>query len=134
MAKCVLVCGGRDFSNGLLLVETLNALQMSDDVSVVIHGGAPGADSIAGLYALGRDIPIEVYHAEWKRYGKHAGPIRNQRMLDEGKSDVVVAFPTEKSRGTWDMVRRSKDAGVGTHVVGHESVKHQLMLFAEGVE
>lgn len=42
--------------------------------------------------------------------GKAAGPIRNQRMLDEGKPDLVVAFPG--GRGTADMVRRAKAAGV----------------------
>lgn len=56
-----------------------------------------------------RDILIEEYPAEWDKHGKAAGFIRNQDMLDSGV-DVVVAFPG--GRGTADMVRRARKAGV----------------------
>jgi hypothetical protein len=55
-------------------------------------------------------VPIDVYVAQWKKHGRAAGPIRNQRMLDEGKPDLVVAFPG--GRGTADMIRRAERAGV----------------------
>ncbi len=54
--------------------------------------------------------------ANWER-GRRGGPLRNQRMLDEAKPDWVVAFPTEKSKGTWDMVRRAEKAGVPIWIV-----------------
>lgn len=84
---------------------------------VIIHGGAKGVDAIAD--AIGRGylgVPVEVYPADWEKDGRAAGPIRNQRMLDEGKPDLVLAYPSTKhaSRGTMDMVRRAKAAGVRT--------------------
>lgn len=48
--------------------------------------------------------------ADWDGLGRKAGPIRNQRMLDEGKPDLVVAFPGDK--GTADMVRRARTASL----------------------
>jgi hypothetical protein len=48
--------------------------------------------------------------ADWEKLGRSAGPIRNQAMLDEGRPDLVVAFPGH--HGTADMVRRARAAGV----------------------
>jgi hypothetical protein len=76
----------------------------------IIHGGAAGADWCAGAVAELRDIPQSVFKADWKAHGRAAGPIRNQQMLDQGKPDLVLAFPG--GRGTADMVRRAKAAGV----------------------
>ena len=79
-------------------------------IALVIAGGARGADTIAAEWAKARDIPCEVYMADWDGLGPKAGPIRNQRMLDEGKPDLVVAFPG--GRDTADMMRRARSAGV----------------------
>jgi hypothetical protein len=49
--------------------------------------------SKASLWAGAAAVPIDVYVAQWKKHGRAAGPIRNQRMLDKGKPDLVVAFP-----------------------------------------
>jgi hypothetical protein len=51
-----------------------------------------------------------VYPADWAKHGRAASPIRNQQMLDEGRPNLVVAFPG--GRGTADMVRRARSAGV----------------------
>lgn len=75
---------------------------------VVIHGNARGADKLADLAARSLDIPVEVYPAEWDKYGKPAGVIRNQQMLDKGKPDILWAFhdDIDNSKGTKDMVKR----------------------------
>ena len=54
------------------------------------------------------------FPAQWDKYGKSAGVIRNQQMLDEGKPDTVVYFHDniERSKGTKDMVSRAKKAGL----------------------
>jgi hypothetical protein len=80
------------------------------DFTEVVHGGAPGADSEAGVFARLRHAKEIIYRANWKAHGKAAGPIRNQRMLDEAKPELVIAFPG--GRGTADMVRRAEAAGV----------------------
>lgn len=80
------------------------------DISLLIHGDAPGADTLAGLYAADHGIDCVAFPANWERHGPAAGPMRNQRMLEVAKPELVIAFPGGK--GTADMVRRARKAGV----------------------
>lgn len=82
--------------------------------SVVIHGAARGADTLAQNAAAQYHIPCEGYPANWSLYGKAAGPIRNRQMLTEGHPDRVVFFSRDlrSSRGTRDMVGVALAAGV----------------------
>lgn len=105
----ILVTGGRNYANVRLLTRTLDDLARTRAIAVIIHGNAPGADSLAAEWARRSRVPVEAYPADWRR-GKGAGPERNARMLAEGKPDLVVAFPG--GRGTADMVRRARAAGV----------------------
>lgn len=98
----VIVCGGRSFLNDALVGTTLHRL----NVTAIAEGGASGVDRVARQWARAVGIPVTTFPAEWSRDGKAAGPIRNQRMLDEFKPDAVVAFPG--GRGTADMVRRAR--------------------------
>ena len=121
--KKILVCGGRNFDDKPLLYRTLDKLCHdrgwvrfgsfgATPYVTIIHGGARGADQLAGEWACRFQawVPMFVFPANWEKYGRAAGPIRNQQMLDEGKPDVVVAFAG--GRGTADMVRRAKAAGI----------------------
>lgn len=130
----VLVCGGRNFGYMLrgvtrctmawyeqedrikkerkLLTETLDRLSPT----AIIHGAARGADELADIWAERNSVERMAFHANWYPRGrsggldKSAGPIRNQRMIDEGKPDLVLAFPG--GTGTADMVRRARAAGI----------------------
>jgi hypothetical protein len=104
----VLVCGSRDYRD---IHEMEWALEpfLNEDL-VIIQGGARGADSLAKAYAETRYVPCEEYPADWKKYGRRAGFIRNKQMLDEGKPDLVIAFPG--GIGTAMMVRLAEAAGV----------------------
>lgn len=102
----VLVCGGRHYSDSVKVFGALDAV----NIRKVIHGGANGADQIARQWATVRGVECVEYVADWKRHGRAAGPVRNQQMLDDGKPDLVMAFPG--GRGTSDMVRRARLAGV----------------------
>ena len=106
----VLVCGGRDYDDRDHIWNTLCALDNEKRIEVVIHGCATGADNQGMIWAQGLGRKHAPFAPDWHRYGKQAGPIRNQRMIDEGKPDLVIAFPG--GRGTADMVRRAKAAGV----------------------
>lgn len=106
----VLVCGGRDFSDTEYAYKTLDALDDEYGIDVIIEGDARGADRIAGFWARKHRIDNLKFRANWDKYKNAAGPIRNQQMLDEGKPDLVVAFPG--GTGTADMIRRAKKAGV----------------------
>lgn len=61
-------------------------------------------------------VSEEPYPADWVRLGRAAGPVRNQLMIEQGKPDLVVAFPG--NFGTADCVRRAKAAGVPVMEVG----------------
>jgi hypothetical protein len=102
----VLVCGGRILPTVRFL--RLSNLRRTRGIELVIAGGARGADTMAAEWATARSIPCLVYMADWDGLGPTAGPIRNQRMLDEGKPDLVMAFPG--GRDTADMVRRAREA------------------------
>lgn len=104
----ILVCGGRDFANEALVEKTLFDYAGMD--TVIIQGEAKGADSIAKMWAYDHDIPVESYPANWDKYGKRAGFIRNHQMLKEGNPNLVIAFPGGK--GTQMMVMLAKAANV----------------------
>jgi hypothetical protein len=122
----VLVCGSRDWDDESVIFNILSMLFMNHAHPglVVIEGGARGADRAAAKWAdqPGFLPPVkhEQYPADWEKHGRAAGYIRNQQMLDEGKPDVVWAFHDDlsQSRGTADMVRRAKKAGIPVYVVG----------------
>jgi hypothetical protein len=106
----VLVCGSRDCTDAEFVYRALDRLSRSVMVDVVIEGDARGVDRMAGYWARKHKIDNWKFRAEWQRYGNAAGPIRNQRMLDVGKPDLVVAFPG--GVGTADMVSRAKKTNV----------------------
>lgn len=107
----VLVCGDRFWEDRGFLEATLDALGPFD---LLIEGEARGADTMAREWAISRGVPYKPFPANWDKYGKAAGPIRNQQMLDEGQPDLVVAFHNslDTSRGTKDMVKRANAAGI----------------------
>lgn len=106
----VLVCGGRDYRDRGQFFDFMDALNAERGVKVIIHGCSSGADHEAEVWAGTRRVGLHRFPAQWDKHGKAAGPIRNQAMLDKGRPDLVVAFPG--GRGTADMVRRAREAGV----------------------
>lgn len=106
----VLVCGGRDFNDWPSFLDAMDTVDERFGIRRIVHGAAPGADTLAQRWADLRSRRFSSYPANWKEHGYAAGPKRNQRMLDAEKPDLVVAFPG--GRGTADMVRRAKAAGV----------------------
>lgn len=109
----VLVCGGRDYLNYEKVFGYLDRRRSED--TVIIQGGAKGADFLAKCWAKARAVPCEEYLADWS-LGKQAGMLRNKRMLEEGKPDLVLAFPGGK--GTANMVHQAINAEVEVYLVG----------------
>lgn len=108
--KKILVCGGRDFDDWVLLESSLNAAREEGETIHIIEGGAIGADFLSRVYAKVYGFPFTEFLPDWDKNGKRAGFIRNQQMLDEGKPDLVIAFPG--NAGTNDMVARAIAAKV----------------------
>lgn len=106
----VLVCGGRDFVDWMWLNAVLSKGHKAKPFTHIIHGGAHGADHLAGQWAQDNGLPVLIFPADWRKYGPAAGPIRNAQMLTEGKPDYVVGFPGGK--GTKNMLALAKEAGI----------------------
>ncbi len=114
----ILVCGDRNWTDKEAMYDVLCEYHRYGTEIVLIHGGCRGADRLAGECAEDAMWDILVYPADWQRYGRAAGPIRNQKMLDEGKPDIVIAFHSnlDKSKGTKDMVTRTRKARIPVEV------------------
>ena len=112
----VLVCGGRDYSDRDHVHNVLCKLDFDrGPITCVIHGAAKGTGNAAMHWAqvmgeVGNKTRHQPFLADWRAHGRAAGPMRNQRMIDEGKPDLVVAFPG--GRGTADMICRAKAHGI----------------------
>ncbi len=107
----VLVCGDRNWENIDAILRELSKL---DNNTVIIHGAARGADTLAGIAGKELGFKVEAEPAKWEIYGRSAGPIRNQLMLDKYKPELVLAFHSniDNSKGTKDMVTRARKAGI----------------------
>src|SRR6266566_1543686 len=111
----LLVCGDRKWTDRRAIEECISGF---GEITMIIEGEAPGADTLARLFAVAKDIPVKSCPADWKRYGRAAGPIRNVQMLEEGQPDVVLAFHKDiaRSRGTRDMVNRAVQARIPVYL------------------
>ena len=105
----LLVTGDRNWHDYKLIKDALAGKE-----ECVCHGGASGADALAGEACRERGYKPTVFYAQWRRYGRSAGPIRNREMLLEFKPTMVYAFhdDLENSKGTKDMVRIALKANV----------------------
>lgn len=116
----VLVCGGRDYDPLKAEAWLENYYLDKEKPSEIIEGGASGAD-MGGLYFGNHSgVPVKTFKAEWDKYGKSAGFRRNQRMLEEGMPELVIAFPGGK--GTAMMVKLAKDANVSVIEIEKEEI------------
>ena len=105
----IAVTGGRDYQDKATVFAALDKMNKRHGVVELIHGGARGADSLAGAWAKARGIKTSVFIPKWDQYGKRAGILRNQLMLDQSP-DAVIAFPG--GRGTAHMVKASESQGI----------------------
>lgn len=102
------VTGGRDYMDVERVRDVLKSWVTKDDV--LVEGGAHGADLICKAEAMIMGVKkFETHKADWDKFGKGAGPIRNQEMVDSGL-DLLLAFPG--GRGTDDMIERALKAEV----------------------
>ena len=109
----VIIAGGRTFDNYELIEQTMAELDF--DVDYVISGGAYGADSLGERWAENHNIPVQRYPAQWNKYGRRAGVIRNRHMALVG--DYLVAFWDGESKGTKIMIDMMKERGKHGKVV-----------------
>ena len=122
MDKRIIVTGTRenDTAWNLFAIETVCELWRqendSKDEFVIVHGNNPaGIDHAVGIFFRMYGFQVEARSADWKAYGRAAGPIRNQEMINAG-ADLCIGFPKGRSVGTRDCIRRAKKAEIRTLV------------------
>lgn len=123
----VLICGDRSWQDKELIRQVLSALS---DVEVVIEGEARGADTLARVVAEELHITVLPFPANWTKFGRAAGPIRNRQMLDEGKPDLVIGFHNNiiESRGTKNMLEQARKARIQTRLCTSDSSSAGISL------
>jgi len=114
----VLICGDRNWNHP----EDIDAfVKTFPKDSVIIEGECSGADIQAKTSAIRLGLKVEPYPANWNKYGKKAGVLRNTQMLEEGKPHLVIAFHDDlsKSKGTLNMVIQAYKKNVPFKIVSH---------------
>lgn len=106
------VSGSRGFRDLWKVDQVLSTLPAE---AIVVHGGASGVDARAEKASRSLGLETEVHAAEWKSYGRAAGPVRNRAMV--GACDHLIAFWDGKSRGTASAIRAAAEAGVEHEVI-----------------
>ena len=100
------IVGSRDFNDYQLMSEFILGKFELSDIDAIISGGAKGADALAERFAQEYKLTLIVKDAEWEKYGRAAGPIRNKLIIEE--ADAVVAFPRATSKGTLNSINLVK--------------------------
>ena len=115
----ILVCGSRTWVETEKIRNRLMNLFLDAPAGSrfkVIHGGAAGADALAGHEALRLGMRTRSFPADWKRYGKRAGIVRNLQMLDENP-DLVLAFWDGSSIGTKHTIDEAKKRRISVEII-----------------
>lgn len=115
--KKIAIVGSRNFDNYEFFKDFINEyLDENPDVAVhFVSGGAVGTDSMAEKYAQEERIPIQIFYPDWETYGRRAGRIRNQDIVDS--ADELIAFWDGISPGTKTSIAFAKKKGIPYKVV-----------------
>ena len=118
----VIIAGSRTFQDYDLLKKECDDFlknKYQTHEIVIVSGAAQGADRLGEQYARERGYAIDSHPADWKKYGKAAGPFRNAEMVNS--ADALIAFWDGKSRGTEHIIHFSQTKGRKTKIVRYES-------------
>lgn len=120
----VIIAGSRQFNDYKLMLNTLDELGVhlinTIDPVEIISGHAPGADTLGEKFAKAYGYPLKIFLADWSKYGKAAGPIRNEEMVkyaSEADRGILIAFPVSESRGTRNIIKLAKRYKLEVNVI-----------------
>ncbi len=112
------VVGGRDFIDYEHMNDVLHAIHNRKAITVLVSGGARGADSLAANWARQRDIEVVEFMPDWEKYGKSAGFKRNSLIINE--ADACVAFWDGKSKGTKSSIDLARKREIPLKIIKYE--------------
>ena len=111
----LIVAGSRTFSDWPLMRKTLDEYIGDRKDVIIISGTCRGADRMGEAYAQTKNLSVERYPADWDRYGKRAGWLRNNEMADN--ADEVIVFMCHNSKGSKMMMNIATSRGMPCKVV-----------------
>lgn len=114
------IVGSRNFTDYDMMCNFIKSKFDLSKIDAIVSGGAKGADTLAERFAHENNLLLYVKEADWKKYGRAAGPKRNKLIVEE--ADVVVAFPTETSKGTLNTINIAKKLGKRLEVLHVRSI------------
>lgn len=107
----IAVSGCRDYNNYPEFYRKMEEYfeNIQADEIIILSGHCRGTDSMAELYAREKGYRVEMYLPDWDRYGRAAGPKRNEQMVKD--MDAAICFWDNKSRGTKSFIDYAKKNG-----------------------
>lgn len=116
MIMRIIIAGSRYFNDYAFLEEQVNNILITEGIhpTEIISGGAPGVDTLGEQYAKKHGWSIKRFPADWNKYGRAAGPIRNRQMAEYG--DILIAFDAG-GNGTKSMIQEMRKVGKKVFVV-----------------
>lgn len=120
----VIIAGTRTFQDYELLKNHTTFMlsrrvDAYEDIEIV-SGGASGADALGERYAREHGYKLTIFAADWGRYGRRAGPLRNRQMVEY--ADALIAFHDGNSRGTANVIQEAREAGLLVSVKRYENL------------
>lgn len=101
-----IIAGSRGCHDFKIVCKAIQESGFSDEISEIVSGGALGVDKLGEKFAAKFDIPVKIFLANWKKYDKVAGMVRNKEMADYG--DALIAIWDGESRGTFNMIQEAE--------------------------
>lgn len=111
----IIVAGSRDFENYELLKNKLDKLLINQKEVQIVSGGCRGTDKLGERYAKENGYSLKIFKADWGKYGKKAGPLRNKQMAEYAEG--LVAFYKEGSKGTKNMIEEAGKMGLKIRII-----------------
>jgi hypothetical protein len=131
----IIIAGGRDFDDyKLLKSETFRIMReiaqkltgkqtLNKQFLTIVSGMANGADKLGAQLAKDFELKLQEFPANWDRYGRRAGYMRNVDMAEfVSESEVhgvLIAFWDGESKGTKHMIDTAKKKNIETHIVSY---------------
>jgi YspA, cpYpsA-related SLOG family len=110
----VIVAGCRNFTNYSFVKRVLDRILVRQEQVEIVSGRCRGVDRLGEQYAQEKGFPIKTFPADWAKYRRAAGPMRNKQMADY--ADALVAFDSG-GKGTADMIKQAKEKGLLVRVI-----------------
>lgn len=104
--KRIVIGGYRNFDNYEIFKNFVDLCIGDKSEITILSGHCKGVDLMGERYAKEKGFALEIYPADWKKYGRAAGPIRNRQMVEN--ADSVIAFVSETASGTKKLIENAK--------------------------